>query len=290
MRLRSLLFVPGDRPDQMLKACNADADALILDLEDSVAAERKPRARLDVAAFLEPSARSAALAGRATLMFVRLNPSASGLTDEDLDALAGSPPDGVVYPKAAGADSISDLGRLLQARGLESTRILPIATETPAAIFRLGDYASVAERLMGLTWGAEDLSAAVGAASAREPDGAFTAPYELARSLTLFAAHAAQVPAIETVYPAFRDLDGLARYARRGARDGFSGMMAIHPSQVPLINAAFTPSAEAVEHARRVVEAFSRQPGAGVVSIDGAMYDAPHLAQARRILAQAAAG
>jgi citrate lyase subunit beta/citryl-CoA lyase len=279
MRLRSLLFVPGDRPDQMQKALGAGADALILDLEDSVALQNKGQARVNVAAFLRRGALPLPV-------FVRINPLHSGLTHQDLEAVLDLGPDGLMLPKAEGADSIVELGRRMSALGGSAPRILPIATESPAAIFRLGEFARVADRLAGLTWGAEDLSSAVGAATARELDGGFTAPYEMARALTLFAAHAAQVPAIETVYPAFRDLEGLSRYAARGARDGFTGMMAIHPSQVKIINAAFTPSVELVAHARRVVAEFAKHPGAGVLSIDGAMVDAPHLKQAQRILAQ----
>ncbi len=279
MRLRSLLFVPGDRPDLMQKALGAEADALILDLEDSVALQSKPQARTDVATFLRREPRPAPL-------FVRINPLQSGLTDQDLDAILGAAPDGLMLPKAEGAQSVLEVGRRSSARGGPATPILPIATETAAAIFRLGEYAAVAGRLAGLTWGAEDLSAAVGAASAREVDGSLAAPYELARALTLFAAHAAEVPAIETVYPAFRDHDGLSRYVARAARDGFAGMMAIHPSQVKIINAAFTPSAEAVARARRIVAEFAKHPGAGVLSIDGSMVDAPHLKQAQRVLAR----
>ena len=165
--------------------------------------------------------------------------------------------------------------------------ILPIATETPAALFELGSYREVADRLLGLTWGAEDLPAAMGATGAREADGRYTAPIETARSLALLAAHAAGVPAIETVYPDFRDLDGLAAYAARGARDGFTGMMAIHPDQVAVINRAFTPGAAEIAAARAIVEAFAAEPRAGVLAIDGKMVDAPHLAQARRLLERA---
>jgi citrate lyase subunit beta/citryl-CoA lyase len=165
--------------------------------------------------------------------------------------------------------------------------ILPIATETPLAVFRLGDYVTVADRLCGLTWGAEDLPAAIGASQARLADGSFTPPYEVARALTLFGAHAAGVAALETVYPAFRDDEGLQRYATRAARDGFTGMLAIHPRQVPVINAAFTPAPATVAHARRVVAAFAANPGCGVIDLDGAMVDAPHLRQAQQILARA---
>jgi citrate lyase subunit beta / citryl-CoA lyase len=276
MRLRSLLFVPGDRPERMDKAAVSGADALILDLEDSVAVSHKAAARDAVAAFLAQH--------RTLPLFVRINPLDGPYAQDDLDTVLSARPDGVVLPKAEGAASVLDLKQRLQDAGAQAL-ILPIATETAGAVFRLGEYATVAEGLAGLTWGAEDLSAAVGAATAREPSGAYAAPYDLARSLTLFGAHAAGVPAIETVYPDFRDLDGLAAYAGRGARDGFSGMMAIHPTQVAVINAAFSPSAEALEWAQRVVDAFVASPDSGALSLDGKMIDAPHLKQARRLLA-----
>ncbi|MDB6084469.1 MAG: CoA ester lyase [Gammaproteobacteria bacterium] len=266
----------------MQKALGSGADALILDLEDSVAPQSKGRARTDVASFLRSGSRSVPL-------FVRINSLPSGLADEDLAAVLQASPDGLVLPKAEGVESITELRRRISAGGGPALRILPIATETPAAIFRLGEYSAVAGCLAGITWGAEDLSAAVGAASAREPDGSYSAPFEMVRTMTLFAAHAAQVPAIETVYPSFRDLPGLTQYASRGARDGFSGMLAVHPLQVTIINAAFTPSAELVARARRVVAEFGKHPGAGVLSIDGAMVDAPHLKQAQRVLAQSGA-
>ncbi|HEX8556072.1 MAG TPA: CoA ester lyase [Sphingomonas sp.] len=274
MRLRSLLFVPGDRPARMVKALGLGADALILDLEDSVALSAKGAAREAVAAFLRD-----APADRPHL-FVRVNPLDSGMIDDDLAAILASAPDGLMLPKAQGPDSIA----ALVARA--ALPILPVATETAAAIFQLGSYASVARHLAGLTWGAEDLPAAIGASAAREADGGYTAPYQLARSLTLFGAHAAGVAAIETVYPDFRDLEGLAAYAARGRRDGFTGMMAIHPAQVPVINAAFTPSPQEIAHARRVVDLFAANPGAGVLSLDGRMIDAPHLKNAQGLLAR----
>jgi len=278
-RLRSLLFVPGDRPDRMAKALASGADALILDLEDSVAPDRKAEARAAIAAFLRS-------AGRDVALFVRVNPLDSALIDADLDIVAPARPSGYVLPKAEGAASILDLDARLAERGDRSAPILPIATETPAAMFRLGEYASAPARLAGLTWGAEDLPAAIGAETSREDDGSYTPPYQVARALTLFAAAAAGVAPIETVYPAFRDLDGLAAYARRGARDGFTGMMAIHPAQIAVINAAFTPSEAAIAHARAVVAAFAANPGAGVLSLDGKMIDGPHLKQAQRLLAR----
>lgn len=280
MRLRSLLFVPGDRPERMEKALTLRADALILDLEDAVAASAKAAAREAVAAFLARPRAGVSL-------FVRINPLDGILARDDLAAVLPSRPDGVVLPKAEGAASVEALGMLLDQHGRPSLPVLPIATETPAAIFQLGSYAAMADRLCGLTWGAEDLPAAIGAATSREDDGSYTPPYEMARSLTLFAAHAAGVPAVETVYPDFRDLDGLGRYAARAARDGFAGMMAIHPSQVSVINQAFTPSPDAIAHARAVVEAFEQNPGAGALQLDGRMIDAPHLKQAQRLVARA---
>lgn len=276
MRLRSLLFVPGDRPERMEKALGLGADALILDLEDAVAPAARPAARAATAAFLRAAPRGPAL-------FVRVNPLDGGLIDDDLAAVLDARPDALVLPKAEGAASVAAL-----AAKVGAVPILPIATETPAAIFQLGSYGAVAERLIGLTWGAEDLPAAIGASTSREPDGRYTPPYELVRSLALFAAHAASVPAIETVYPALRDLDGLAAYAARARRDGFTGMMAIHPAQLPVINAAFTPSEAELAHARAVVAAFAAAPDAGALQLDGRMIDAPHLKQARRLLAQAA--
>lgn len=279
MKLRSLLFVPGDRPDRMEKALRAGADALILDLEDAVAPSGKPEARRHVAAFLN--------ANSTVQLWVRINPLDNDESDRDLAAILSSHPDGIVLPKAEGGASVAELTRRLTERGNATSRILAIATETPAAMFQLGSYGG-AKRLAGLTWGAEDLPAAIGAATSREPDGRFTPPYELARSLCLFGAAAAGVAPIETVYPAFRDLDGLAAYAARARRDGFTGMMAIHPDQVPVINSAFTPSAAEVAHARAVVAAFEANPGAGALSLDGRMIDRPHLVQAQRTLAAAA--
>lgn len=276
MNLRSFLFVPGDRPERMEKALGLGADALILDLEDSVAPAAKPAARRHVAAFLgaHPEAK----------LWVRVNPLDGEENEKDLDAILAGRPDGIVLPKAEGGASVDALVRRLTERGNATAQVMAIATETPAAIFGLGSYAG-AKRLAALTWGAEDLPAAIGAATSREADGRFTPPYEIARSLTLFGAAAAGVAPIETVYPDFRDLDGLAAYAARARRDGFTGMMAIHPAQVPVINAAFTPGEAEIAHAEAVVAAFEANPGAGALSLDGKMIDRPHLIQARRILA-----
>lgn len=272
MRLRSLLFVPGDRPDRMEKARGLGADALILDLEDSVALARKPEARKAVATFLRSAERSVTL-------FVRVNALDSGLLEDDLADVLDARPDALVLPKAEGSGSVEALAAL--APGVP---ILPIATETPSAIFQLGSYAAVRHLLVGLTWGAEDLPAAIGAVSVRNPDGSYTNPYELVRSLTLFAGHAIGAAVIDTVYPDFRDLEGLQRHAERARRDGFTGMMAIHPTQVPIINASFTPTPDEVAKARAIVDTFADNPDSGVLQLDGRMIDAPHLRQAQRIL------
>ena len=282
MILRSLLFVPADRSERIDKALSSGADAVILDLEDSVTSERKTLARETVAAVLARPDRQVAL-------FVRINPLDGPHAARDLDSVAPGRPSGIVLPKAEGARSLIDLDAGLTARGDNSARILPIATETPAAMFRLGEYAGVSKRLVGITWGAEDLPAAIGAATAREPDGSYTPPYQLARSLTLFAAAAADVAPIETVFPDFRDLPALSAYACRAARDGFTGMLAIHPGQIAPIHTAFTPSESAIIEARAVVDAFAANPGAGAIALNNRMLDAPHLRQARRILARSAA-
>jgi citrate lyase subunit beta/citryl-CoA lyase len=262
----------------MEKALGVGADALILDLEDAVAPSAKQVARHEVAHFLNQH--------NEARIFVRVNPQGSPDHDKDLNAILPSHPDGIVLPKSEGGASVTELAKSLSERGNVTAQILAIGTETPSAIFGLGTY-SGAKRLIGLTWGAEDLPAAVGATTAREEDGRYTPPYELARSLCLFGAAAAGVLPIETVYPAFKDLEGLAAYAGRARRDGFLGMMAIHPAQVKVINDAFTPGEAELAHARAVVDAFDANPGAGALSLDGKMIDRPHLVQAQRILSQA---
>jgi citrate lyase subunit beta / citryl-CoA lyase len=278
MKMRSLLFVPGDRPDQMKKALKAGADALIFDLEDSVAAGNKAEARRAVTEFLQGHPKES--------MWVRINPLDSPEADRDLAVIIAGRPDGIVLPKAEGGASVSELARRLSDRGNVTAMILAIATETPAAMFGLGTYAGV-KRLAGLSWGAEDLSAAVGASTARDEDGGYTAPYEIARALCLFGAAAAGVAAIDTVYTELKDPEGLAAYAERARQDGFTGMLAIHPDQVKVINKAFTPSKEEVARAQAIIDAFRASPGVGVLSIEGRMVDRPHLLQAQRIVAAA---
>ncbi len=291
-RMKSWLFAPGDSEKKLAKAIASEADIVLLDLEDSVASEAKPAARALVAEML------GAQTGRERL-WVRINPLTTPDALPDLAAVMPSAPGGIFLPKAEGAADITRLHYYLTAFeaafGLRqgSTLVAPLVTETAAAMFRTGDYAGDypgRERLVAMSWGAEDLSSALGASEQRGPDGEYAHTYEMARSLCLIGASAAGVPAIETVQPEFRDLEALERRARRVRAAGFAGMLAIHPAQVAPINAAFTPSAEELAHARAIVEAFAANPGAGVVALDGAMLDRPHLVLAQRLLAEAASG
>ena len=279
---RSYLFVPGDSDAKLRKAADSAADALIIDLEDAIRPAARSAARERVAEFLHEPQRPDC--------WVRINPLGGDDWRRDLEAVIAAAPYGIVLPKATGATDmrrLSDaLGKLEKAcgDGTGITRILPIVTEKPAALFRLGDYAGSTSRLAGLTWGAEDLSAAVGASRSRDSSGEWLPPYQLARSLCLFGAAAAAVPAIDTVFTDFRDTRGLAEYAERARQDGFSGMLAIHPAQIAPINDAFLPTAPEIERATRIVELFAAQPDAGVLDLDGEMIDRPHLVQAQRIL------
>ena len=278
MRLRSLLFVPGDRPERFAKAAASGADALILDLEDSVALEKKPEARAAVAEWLAGA--------RDVPCLVRINPIDGDQARADLDEVLARRPDGIMLPKAEGVASVRTL--VSMAWG-DCPPILPIASETPTSVFSLGNYAEVSSHLLGLTWGAEDLPAAIGATSSREEDGNYTPPYQMVRALTLFGAHAAGVAPIETVFPNIADEAGLAAYVARGRRDGFTGMMAIHPAQIAAINTGFSPSEAEIDHARAIVQAFADNPGAGALKLGGKMIDQPHLKQARALLARASA-
>lgn len=286
--LRSLLFVPGDSDKKFAKIAGCGADAVILDLEDAVAPANKLDARDKVADFLRAFDRSAPGAPE---LWVRINPLDSGLAESDLAAIVPARPDGIVQPKPDGPEDVAKVSSLLDhmelAHGLKpgAIGIIPVTTETAIAPSRLGDYASAGlTRLRGLTWGAEDLAAALGATGNRGPDGEWLFTYRLVRSLTLMAAHAAGVPAIETLHADFRDEAGLLATSRQARAEGFSGRLAIHPAQVAPINEGFTPSAEEVAFARRVVAAFDAEPNAGTVGIDGKMFDIPHLKAARRTL------
>ncbi|WP_291821126.1 CoA ester lyase [Bosea sp. (in: a-proteobacteria)] len=287
--MRSLLFVPGDSPRKQQKGLASGADALILDLEDSVALEAKPQAREITRAFL---AEARALPRRPRLI-VRVNALATGLTEADLDAVMPGAPDAIMLPKSESGSDTGHLAAKIAVREAEcdlpdgGTRIIPIATETGKGIFGLGSYAGATHRLDALTWGAEDLSADLGAETNRLPDGQYTDPYRLARSLTLFAAASAQVDAIDTVFTAFRDAEGFRAECLAARRDGFTGKMAIHPDQVATINEVFSPAPEALARAQAIIALFEANPGVGVIGLDGEMLDRPHLIRAQRLLARA---
>jgi citrate lyase subunit beta/citryl-CoA lyase len=287
--MRSALFVPGDDEKKLAKALLSGADALIVDLEDSVAFAAKERARRIAGEFL----RAAAPQSRRPRLFVRVNPLESGLTDADLDAVMPSGPAGVFLPKSLSGASVQQLGVKLAVReaslGLDdgATRIVAIATESARALFGMESYRGCSARLEGLAWGGEDLSADLGAESNRLPDGAYAGPFALARNLTLVGAVSAEVAPIDTVFTNFRDLEGLRAEAVAARRDGFWGKMAIHPAQAPIINAVFTPPPEALARARAILAAFAAAPGAGVVALDGEMLDRPHQLRAERLLARA---
>jgi len=281
MILRSLLFVPADSEKKLAKAKSSPADALILDLEDSVAAGNRPAARALAREFLKDK--------HAQAVWVRVNPLGSDDFIRDVEAITASRPAGFVIPKPDGPHVLNVIDGHLTTRETKANiahgaiKLLPVATETPTAVLSLQDYRSPPPRLAAMSWGAEDLAAAIGAATNRDDTGEFLFIHKMVRSLVLLAAKAAGVDAIETLHANFRDVAGLERAARAAAREGFTGMLAIHPDQVEPINAAFSPSSEDVEHARRVVAAFDGDKG--VASLDGKMLDQPHLKQAKHILA-----
>jgi citrate lyase subunit beta/citryl-CoA lyase len=289
--MRSLLFVPADSGRKLDKAMASGADAVIVDLEDSIAADGKDDARKSAAAFLQDALKTAS---RPRLL-VRVNGFATGLTDADLDAVVPARPDAIMLPKAEGGAGVIHADAKLTAReaisGLPDghIKIVAIATETASALFLAGTYGGASARLEGLTWGAEDLSAELGAETNRDPQGRFLDPYRLARALCLAGAAAARVQAIDTIAADFRNIELLRRETEEARRDGFTGKMAIHPAQVPVINEVFTPTTAAIARARAVVAAFESNPGKGAVAIEGVMYDRPHLERARQLLARAAA-
>lgn len=285
--MRSLLFVPADGGAKLDKAFLSGADAVIIDLEDSIAPERKEQARAAARDFLT---KHSAAEERPRLL-VRINGLDTGLTDADLETIVPGKPDAVLFPKAEGAATVAHLDAKLTAQeaiaGLPDghIKILAQAVETAAGLFAAGTYRDSSQRLIGLTWGPEDLAAELGAEANREPDGTLTEPYRLARSMCLYGAAAARVPAIETIHVNFRDLDALRRDTELARRDGFTGRLAIHPAQVPVFNEVFTPGPEQIEKAKAIVAAFAAKPGDGAVGIDGKMYDRPHLARAQALLA-----
>ena len=291
MKMRSFLFVPGDSDRKFAKASTAtgqDApDVIICDLEDAVAPNQKAEARERVAGWLDQAANIE------PVIFVRVNPFDTELTRDDLVAIVKPGLAGIVLPKANSGDDVamlSDLiGPLEAAQGMEagSVKLLVLCTETPAALFNLGSFAPANPRLIGLTWGAEDLGAALGVTANKDEAGQWTFPFAVARAQCLFAAANAQVAAVDTLYTDFRDPDGLAEDCRKARRDGFVGRLAIHPAQVSVINNAFTPSDEELAHARKIVDAFAANPDAGTLGIDGKMVDIPHLVMAKKLLAAA---
>ena len=282
--LRSLLFVPGDSEKKLAKSISTSADALILDLEDSVSHDRTAIARSMVFEFLK------AHSNRTQQLWVRINPLQTPLALHDLVAVMAGKPDGIMLPKPLNAKDAQQLDHCLSAlevrEGLElgSTRIIPVATEVAGALFDLQSYAGATPRLQGLTWGAEDLATALGATSNRNEQGDFTFTYQLARSLCLLASAHAEVQAIDTLSVDFKDMKALAADVQNARREGFSGKLAIHPDQVEVINQGFTPSANDISHAQRIVDAFAQAQGAGAVQLDGKMVDKPHLTQALRLL------
>ncbi len=285
MKLRSLLFVPGDSERKFARARECGADALILDLEDSVAPAQKAGARVRVAKLIEDGG------ARNWAFFVRVNALDSGLMLDDLAAVVKPGLDAILIPKVNGAADLERIGCYLDALEARAgmlqgaVKFAIVATETAKAMFALGSYAPAHPRLIALTWGAEDLSAALGATSAREPDGAWTFPYQVARAQCLFAANAAEVAAVDTVFVDFRDAEGLERDCRLSRRDGFAGRMAIHPDQVATINRCYAPSEAEMAHALKIVAAFEASPDAGALGVDGKMVDIPHLKAARKTLA-----
>lgn len=288
--IRSILFVPGDSEKKLAKAESIGADALVLDLEDAVSPHRKELARDLVAQYL----RSHLPKKRTSQIWVRVNPLESGMVLNDLAAIVDASPDGVMQPKINGPADVAKLSCFLDALevrgGVEagSIKILPVTTETAVAPFNLGEFATIElQRLVGITWGAEDLSAAVGASTNLDANGEWAFTYKMARSLSLLAAHASGVQAIDTLYSNYKDEEGLRNSCRASRAEGFTGRIAIHPEQVAPINECFTPSMEEISHAQRVLGAFAANPGAGTVGLDGRMLDIPHKNQAELVIAQA---
>jgi citrate lyase subunit beta/citryl-CoA lyase len=285
---RSWLFAPGDSERKMEKATASDADIVVLDVEDAVVEDAKPRARSMISGFLNAQPDAAR-----SRLWVRINPLQGPHALADLAAIMPARPGGIMLPKACGRADVDKLDNYLSAlevaagSKLGSTKVIALVTETADGMFTTGTYAG-APRLVAMTWGAEDLADAIGASENRNPDGSHGFTYELARSLCLLGAAAAGVSAVETIHGDFRDDAGLRARAERVRRAGYRGMLAIHPNQVPVINEAFTPNAEELAQAQQIVDLFAANPGAGTIGFNGAMLDRPHLARAQALLALAA--
>ncbi|MCW5687923.1 MAG: CoA ester lyase [Pseudolabrys sp.] len=286
--MRSLLFVPADAGAKLDKAMASGADVVIIDLEDSITPERKPAARQAAREYLTAHHADA----KRPQLFVRINGLDTGMTDADLEAIVPGKPDAVLFPKAEGGSSVVHLDAKLSAQeaiaGLAegTVKVLAQNVESAAGLFLAGTFKDASKRLIGMTWGPEDLSAELGAESNRDDNGFLTEPYRFARSICLFGAAAAKLPAIETVYVDFRNSEGLRQDTIAARRDGFTGRLAIHPAQVPVINEVFTPSAEQIEKAKAIIAAFAANPGAGAIGIGGKMFDRPHLVRAQALLAR----
>ena len=282
---RSFLFAPGDSEKKMVKAADGEADIVVLDLEDAVAVSAKPDARRMVSQFLETRSDRHRI-------WVRINPLDGEDALTDLAAVMDARPGGIMLPKANGRRDMERLDHYLSAleakAGIEpsSTKVMPLVTETAAAMFSTGDYLGT-PRLVAMTWGGEDLADALGASENTDLEGAYLPLYEMARNLCLLGAKAAGVAAIDTIQTDFRDTDGLKLRAERMWKAGFTGMLAIHPAQVPVINAAFTPSEGEIAAAREIVDLFAANPGAGTLALNGKMVDRPHLDRAKALLASA---
>jgi len=283
--IRSFLFVPGDSPHKLQKALTAGADALILDLEDAVMPDQKPEARRVISEFC-----TTRRGQQGPALWIRINPVAAPESLLDLAAIMHAAPAGLVVPKVDGPTDLTRLSHYLDALEEQhslapgSTSLLAVATETPSSLFSLGAYRGTTPRLFGLTWGAEDLAAGLSASNNRADDGTLGFTYQLARSLCLAGARAAGVTPVETAMMNFRDPDAVFHYASRGRQDGFFGMMAIHPNQVPAINRAFSPTSAEIAAAEAVIAAFANAAGAGAVALNGRMLDIPHLRQAQHLL------
>ena len=286
---RSWLFVPGDSEKKLAKGPETGAHALIVDLEDAVAASAKIEARRITRDWLEAHKRQVTL--RKQVHWVRINAVETGLWRDDLAAVMPGAPEGIMVPKAHGPDQVrmiaAEIYEFEQRHGIPTgqTRLLPLVSETPRAALTIAAYADAQmPRLAGLTWGAEDLGAELGAARKRDESGAWTDAFRYVRAQTLLVAHAAGVWAVDTLHADFRDEDGLRRAALAAKGDGFAGMLAIHPAQVPVINAAFAPSEAELAEAQAIVAAFADAPGSGTLQLNGRMIDQPHLRQAKALL------
>ena len=286
--LRSLLFVPGDSERKLAKGIESHADALILDLEDAVAPSRTHIAREMVLDYLKSRPDRTR-----QKLWVRINPLSTSAAMLDLIVIGGAP-DGILLPKVDGPANIVHLSHCLDAMEVRdgvargSIRIMPVVTETAQSMFALGTYAGCSARLHGLTWGAEDIAAALGASANRRPDGTYDTVYALAKALCLTGAVAANVQPVDTIWADYKDTEGLKAESRESRKAGYTGKIAIHPGQVDVINEAFSPTDEEIAWSRRVVDLFAANPGLGTVGLDGKMLDMPHLKQAQRVLALAA--